>query len=179
MVVGKFPVRLHQTCSVYLDSPETTGAMAMENATSGLRVPSRRSGLTFLCRATLISLTVLIPTISRAQTQQSARPAGGEPKPEPAIPAILAAFDKYEVVAMPEDHGMRDLDELIFALIRNPAFAAKVNDVVVESGNSLYQSVLDRYVGGEDVPLTEVRKVWRNTTQPICGVWGFGFFEQL
>lgn len=37
--------------------------------------------------------------------------------------------------------------------------------------------VLDRYISGEDVPFTEVRKVWRNTTQPMCGL--SGFFEQF
>lgn len=151
----------------------------MEKSTSGARVGIRRSRVVFLCQAILFSLILPIPTISRALTQQSARPAGANPKPEPAIPAILAAFDKYEVVAMPEDHGLKDLDDLIFALIRNPAFPAKVNDVVVECGNSRYQSVLDRYIAGEDVPLTEARKVWRNSSQPICGEWGFGFFEQL
>jgi hypothetical protein len=119
------------------------------------------------------------PTISRAQTQQSARPAGADPKPELAIPAILAAFDKYEVVAMPEDHGLKDLDDLIFALVRNPAFPTKVNDVVVECGNSLYQPVLDRYISGEDVPLAEARKVWRNGSRLICGEWRCGFFEQI
>jgi hypothetical protein len=150
----------------------------MENSTSGLRVGRRCSSITFLWHAIVIFLIVLISTTSRAQTQQSARPMGADPKPEPAIRAILAAFDKYEVVAMPEDHGLKDLDDLIFALVRNPEFPAKVNDVVVECGNSLYQPVLDRYIAG-DVPLTEARKVWRNETQPICGVWGFGFFEQL
>jgi hypothetical protein len=34
-----------------------------------------------------------------------------------------------------------------------------------------------RYIAGEDVPFTEVREVWRNTTQPMCGA--SGFFEQL
>jgi hypothetical protein len=78
---------------------------------------------------------------------------------------------------MPEAHGLKDMDEFILSLIRNPAFAEKVNDIAVECGNSLYQSVLDRYIAGEDVPFTEVRKVWRNTTQPMCG--GSGFFEQF
>ena len=59
---------------------------------------------------------------------------------------------------MPEDHGLKDLDDLIFALIRNPVFPEKVNDVVVECGNSLYQPILDRYIAGEDVPLAEARK---------------------
>jgi hypothetical protein len=76
---------------------------------------------------------------------------------------------------VPENNGLKDLDDLIFGLIRNPAFPNKVNDVVVECGNSLYQPILDRYIAGEDVPLTEARQVWRNADQPICG----GFFEQL
>jgi len=52
-----------------------------------------------------------------------------------------------------------------------------VNDIEVECGNSLYQPILDRYIAGQDVPFTEVRKVWRNTTQPMCGM--SGFFEQF
>jgi hypothetical protein len=115
----------------------------------------------------------VIPTISRAQAQAT----GSEPVPEPAVPAILAAFDKYEIVAMPEAHGMKDIDDFIFALIRNPDFPKKVNDIAVECGNSLYQPVLDRYIAGENVPFAEARKVWRNTTQPACGM--SGFFEQF
>src|SRR5205814_2199623 len=40
-------------------------------------------------------------------------------------------------------------------------------------GNSLYQPVLDRYIAGEDVPLEEARKVWRNTTGLMCGTSAF------
>jgi hypothetical protein len=130
-----------------------------------------------LCCGVLLLQMALFPAISRAQTQQQAKPTGSEPTPEPAVPAILAAFDKYEVVAMPEAHGMKDMDDFILTLIRNPAFSEKVNDIVVECGNSLYQPILDRYIAGEDVPFTEVQKVWRNTTQPMCSM--SGFFEQF
>jgi hypothetical protein len=116
----------------------------------------------------LLFLIAVLPTASQAQQ---------EPTPKPAIPTILAAFDKYEVVAMPEAHGMKDVDDFILALIRDPSFPNKVNDIEVECGNSLYQPVLDRYIAGEDVPFTEVRKVWRNTTQSMCGQ--SGFFEQF
>jgi hypothetical protein len=109
--------------------------------------------------------------ISRAQTQQS-KPAGGAPTPEPAVPAILAGFDKYEVVAMPQGHGMQDLNDFILSLIRNPAFSEKVNDIEFECGNSLYQPILDRYIAGEDVQFTEVQKVWRKMGQPACGASG-------
>jgi hypothetical protein len=130
-----------------------------------------------LCRIFLLFLILLIPGIGRAQAQQQAKPAGAGPTPEPALPAILAAFDQYEVVAIPEGHGMEDEDHFILSLIRHPAFSEKVNDIEVECGNSLYQSELDRYIAGEDVPFTEVRKVWRNTTQTTCGTWAF--FEQF
>jgi hypothetical protein len=126
--------------------------------------------------AVLLFAMAVIPVVSRAQMQQT-KPMGSEPSPEPAVPAILTLFDKYEVVAMPAAHGMKDIDDFIFLLIRNPTFSQKVNDIVVECGNSLYQPILDRYIAGEDVPFTEVRKVWRNTTQPMCGM--SGFFEQI
>ncbi len=96
------------------------------------------------------------------------------PEPKPAQKAILDLFHEYEVVGMSVDHGEKDLDDFIFALIRNPEFPNRVNDIAVECGNSLYQPILDRYIAGEDVPLTEVRPVWRNTTQfQSCGLTSF------
>ena len=130
-----------------------------------------------LCLGVLLFLVAVIPAVSQAQIQPQTKPMGSEPTPEPAVPAIVAAFDKYEVVGIPEGHGMKDLDDFILSLIRDPAFSGKVNDIAVECGNSLYQPILDRYIAGEDVPFTEARKVWRNTTQPMCGM--SGFFEQL
>jgi hypothetical protein len=48
---------------------------------------------------------------------------------------------------------------------------------VVEFGNALYQDVIDRYVAGMEVPPTELRQVWRNTTQFF--VWGATIYEQF
>jgi hypothetical protein len=104
-------------------------------------------------------------------------PKGSDPKPADAEIAILAAFDKYEVVGISAAHGNKDLDDFLLHLIRNPSFPGKVNVVAVECGNSLYQPTLDRYIAGADVPLSEVRQVWRNTTQPMCGV--SAFYEEL
>jgi len=106
-----------------------------------------------------------------------ALPQGSDPKPQDATKAILAAFDKYEVVGMQAAHGFKDLDDYILSLIRHPAFPNQVDDIVVECGNSLYQNVLDRFIAGENVPVTEVRQVWRNTTQLMCSL--SGFYEQL
>ncbi len=132
----------------------------------------RRSGF-----GVLLFLLAVIPAVIQAEIHPQTKPTGSEPTQEPAVPAVLAAFDKYEVVGIPEGHGMKDMDDFILSVIRDPAFSKKVNDIAVECGNSLYQPVLDRYIAGEDVPFTEVRKVWRNTTQPMCGM--SGFFEQF
>ena len=141
------------------------------------RVAMHRTIRLYFLPLIFLFLLTLITSMSRAQAHQSTKPAGSEPIPQPAIPAILAAFDKYEVVGMPEAHGIKDMDDFIFSLIRNPAFPKKVQDIAVECGNSQYQPVLDRYLAGEDVPFSEIRKVWRNTTQSACGM--SGFFEQF
>jgi hypothetical protein len=45
--------------------------------------------------------------------------------------------------------------------------------IEVEFGNSLYQPILDRYIAGENVPFTEVQKVWQKMGQPASGASGF------
>jgi len=121
-----------------------------------------------------VAVSAQDPVQARAQL---ANLRGRSPKPEDATKAILDALNRYEVVAMGAAHGNKDLDDFILHLVRDSAFPSKVNDVAVECGNSLYQPILDRYIAGDDVPLSEVRQVWRNTTQPMCGT--SGFYEEL
>jgi len=144
-----------------------------EQVSPKLRLASLFHARVLDCCAILSLSLVLALTTAHAQTQQAAKSEGADPIPQPAVTAILAAFDKYEVVAMPQGHGMQDLNDFIFSLIRNPAFSEKVNDIVFESGNSLYQPILDRYIAGEDVPFTEVQKVWRKMGQPAAGASAF------
>jgi len=133
------------------------------------------------CGIFLLSLAsiALIAQPCRAQVSAS-HPVNDsqDVTPEPAIPAILKAFETFEVVAMPAAHGQKDIDDLILSLIRDPRFPASVNDIVVECGNVRYQPILDRYIAGDNVPFTEVQHVWRDTTvQQMCGA--SGFYEQL
>jgi hypothetical protein len=121
--------------------------------------------------------TALLCALAVLSANGQPRTTSAEPHAEPAIPAILAAFDSYDLVGMPADHGLKDLNDLVLTLIRDPAFAKKVNDIEIECGNSLYQNLLDRYTSGADVPFREVQKVWRNTSQPACG--RSGFYELL
>jgi uncharacterized iron-regulated protein len=83
-------------------------------------------------------------------------------KPQNATAAILEAFDTHDVVALGEMHGNKQLYEWLRSLVTTSAFADRVDDIVMEFGNSLYQRSVDRYVGGQDVPLEQVEKAWRN-----------------
>jgi hypothetical protein len=99
---------------------------------------------------------------------------GRNPITQNADEAILAALDKYEVVGLGMFYGNKDLDNFILDLLRNPALPGKVNDIAVECGNSRFQPLLDRYIAGGNVSLSEVQKVWRDTTQALnCGLSAF------
>src|SRR5215471_9712461 len=130
-----------------------------------------RSLVFLVCFAALLSIVAVLSANGQP------RSTSAEPHGEPAIPAILAAFDSYGLIGMPAAHGLKDLDDLILTLIRDSNFPKKVNDIEIECGNSLYQNLLDRYTSGADVPFRDVQKVWRNTSQPPCS--RSGFYEQL
>jgi hypothetical protein len=130
-----------------------------------------RSLVFHVCCVALLSVLAVLSASGQP------RSTSAEPHAEPAISAILAAFDSYDLVGMPAAHGLKDLDDLILTLIRNPIFSTKVKDIEIECGNSLYQGLLDRYTSGADVPFREVQKIWRNATQPACGL--SAFYEQL
>jgi hypothetical protein len=110
--------------------------------------------------------------------QGSLDPGLGDARPRDAQDAVLAAFERYQVVGgFSASHGNKDVDDFLLDLVRNPELPGTVDDIAIECGNALYQDVLDRYVAGEDVPLAEVRQVWRTTSQPECGF--STFVEQL
>ncbi len=91
-----------------------------------------------------------------AQTQSA------QPNPQDATSAIVQAFGTHNVVMFGEAHGNRQEYEWLCKLVGTTGFADRVDDIVVEFGNSLYQNSVDRYIAGEDVPLEQVRKAWRN-----------------
>ena len=82
------------------------------------------------------------PVAQRTVEASSFQAKASNPKPEEATHAILGAFDGYRSRRNGSGHGNKDLDDLILRVVRDPAFPNKVNDIVVECGNSLYQPVL-------------------------------------
>jgi hypothetical protein len=86
-----------------------------------------------------------------------------EPRPQNATTAVLRAFDDHNIVMLGEAHGCKQEYEWLRELVNAPEFADRVDDIVVEFGNSLYQKSVDRYIAGEDIPFVQVQQAWRNT----------------
>jgi outer membrane protein OmpA-like peptidoglycan-associated protein len=102
-----------------------------------------------------------------------------ELSPIPAAKYITDAFDRYPLVAFSEPrHGASGTKEFLASLIRQPGFAEKVNDIVVEFGNSRYQDVVDRYIAGEPVAHDQLKQAWENTTV-ATGVWLAPMYEDV
>jgi hypothetical protein len=101
-----------------------------------------------------------------------------DPRPEPAAEYITRAFDRYPIVALSELHGNPESKDLLARLIRQPGFAGKVNDIVIEFGNARYQTVVDRYIVGEAVERDVLRGTWEETTQ-ISGIWSLPMYEEM
>jgi hypothetical protein len=81
------------------------------------------------------------------------------------VTAIVSILDSVPLVAIMDEHLLAQEGEFYQRLIRDPRFSKKANDIVVEFGNELYQSVADRYVRGERVPLDSLRMIWEDNTQ--------------
>jgi hypothetical protein len=61
-------------------------------------------------------------------------------------------------------HGLAQEEDFYVSLVSDPRFAKQVGNVVVEFGNASQQRIIDRYVDGEDIPYTELRRVWGDTS---------------
>jgi len=62
-----------------------------------------------------------------------------------------------------EIHWNKQEYKWLQSLVASDDFADRVDDVVMELGNSLYQKSVDRYVAGASVPIEDVQRAWRNT----------------
>lgn len=75
------------------------------------------------------------------------------------IQTLVSAFDHADILALGEDHGREFDSDLRIGIVRHPDFAKKVRFIVVEFARTAQQPILDRYIRGEDVPISETG-VW-------------------
>jgi hypothetical protein len=110
--------------------------------------------------------------------------AGQPASPQPAVPvaaisAILNAFQSHPIVALGEGpHGNEQGHAFRLSLIRDPRFAATVNDIVVEFGSGRYQGLMDRFVNGTEVSDDALRHVWQDTTT-VTPAWDRPIYEEF
>jgi hypothetical protein len=116
------------------------------------------------------------------RTDQSSSPVVGKAQVDMRLPdeaagvdeivrSLVSAFDQADIVALGEAHGRRPDSDLRIALVRHPDFAKKVRSIVVEFGSTTEQSILERYIRGENVSSAQLKQVWKTTTQAANGVW--------
>jgi hypothetical protein len=125
-------------------------------------------------RGVFFFVLILLTAFASAATKR-------EPKPEPATPAMVDLFRSHDIVMFGETHGNKQEYEWLCKLVKTPAFADHVDDIVVEFGNSLYQKTVDRYISGEDIPQAQIEKVWRNmigAVGPVSPVYGW-FYQAV
>ena len=122
---------------------------------------------------------LFLSVLGVARNAESQRAPAPPAVPIEPIGAIVDAFRSHAIVALGEgSHGNEQAHAFRLALIRDPRFAAIVNDIVVECGNAKYQDVMDRFVRGDEVPYESLRQVWQNTTQ-TSGVWDRPIYEEF
>jgi hypothetical protein len=120
------------------------------------------------------AMTVAAVVIARAQSPEPAASSTVRLPDESAgldgiATALVSAFDQADIVALGEMHQRKLDSDLRIAVVRHPDFATRVRFIVVEFGSTTEQSTLDRYIRGENLPRTQLEKVWRTTTQARRG----------
>jgi len=123
----------------------------------------------------LVGLMIAMACAVLAAQSPATRPLAIPMEP---LQAILDAFSSHAVVALSEPHGNEQAAAFRLALIRDPRFAGAGTDIVIESGNSRYQDVVDRFVSGQPVPDETLRRVWQDTTITYF-VWDRPIYEQF
>jgi hypothetical protein len=110
-----------------------------------------------------IAFTAGVPRVA-AQPQNAQEPV------TQVTSAIIKLFDQHRIVMLGEMHESIQEHALLNKLVAAPGFSERVNDIVVETCNSLYQDAMDRYVGGENVLAERLRLSWENVVGAPGGV---------
>ncbi len=123
-----------------------------------------------ICRLLLPVLGIIVATILISC---------GKDNTNSTLDSILDLYDQYDLVHLGERHWNMTDYHFRIALIKYPRFAKTVNDIVIESGNYLYQGILDRYILElQDVAESDLQKVWRNTVV-TTGVWDATIYKDF
>ena len=139
--------------------------------------------MNILAGASAMTHALLSANVDRAGVRAQGAALSGHreskgPAPLDAIATILDAFRTHPVVGIEEEHTDEGSHAFRLSLIRDPRFPVVVNDILVEFGNSRYQDIVDRFIGGGQVADEDLKKVWQNTTQAHT-IWDRPIYEEF
>lgn len=81
---------------------------------------------------------------------------------------IIKTFQKCNIIGLGEgEHHLENSHQFFQKMFDNKVIQKIINIVIVEFANTNYQDILDRYIFGEEVPINELRKIWRESTQSV------------
>ena len=100
-----------------------------------------------------------------------------ETPPSAAIKTLLKQSHGLQMLALGERHGSVTEHAFLTELVQHPGFSDAFPVIVVEFGNALYQSRLDKYLAGGNVPPEELKAIWQSTTVPLA--WDSPLYAQF
>src|SRR5690349_2338549 len=93
------------------------------------------------------------------------------------VDELARQFDRHRLVMIGEFHRSREIHALLQQLLHEPRFICRVDDVVVEFGNSRLQPLADAYIDGAQLSQAQQRSLWRETAVPLT--WNSPLYEAV
>jgi hypothetical protein len=76
----------------------------------------------------------------------------------------VQALHNYPIVALGDQHMNEDFHDFVKTFMQDPRLPGLLNDIVLEVGNPLYQSLVDAYVvSDQDVPYGKLKQMWQQS----------------
>jgi hypothetical protein len=94
-----------------------------------------------------------------------------------AIAEIAKQFDTHPLIMIGERHRSRQIHVFLQAMLHDPDFICRADDIVVEFGNSRLQNLADAYANGGDFSEAELQSLWRETVPPLT--WNSPVYERV
>ena len=107
---------------------------------------------------------VFLLLVARAPAGAVQSAAAQPATPVDPIAAIVDAFRTHDVVTLTDPHGNVQVQAFLLSLIRDSRFPSAANDIVIEPASARYQDAIDRFVRGDDVERSVLRKAWEEHT---------------
>lgn len=120
---------------------------------------------------------MLCPTIS---AQVAPVNPANEHTPADPIDYIRHSMQEYPIVCLAEGgHQAKEPHRFLRRVLSDRTILETADVVIVEFANARYQHVLDAYIRGEEVPFSELSKVWRDTAQSPRSPWDSPLYYEL